>query len=219
MISQAVRVSGLAFEADAAGNVVRDFGFDRMLHVLANTVRQKDWDERFSGDNRRWALTVPVCEDQDGMGGDKNSDFVLRSHSVKADAFIQTARHEYLLSQPLKAAEVIDEARRILAGLTEAKEPNSPNGAHFMVEVSPDFLRRASDKDRDTLMNLLPFKSLSLSPLNGRRGTFALIPKDEDRAGKTELKKPSVRRKLKEQPDAPAASKPPARRRARKPER
>ena len=46
-----------------------------------------------------------------------------------------------------------------------------------------------------------------------------MISKDEDRASKKELKKPSVRRKLEQQPDAPAAPKPSAKRKARKSER
>ena len=63
-------------------------------------------------------------------------------------------------------------------------------------EVSPDFLKRANDRNLD-----------------------ALIFTNEDRASKTVLRKPSVRRKLKEQPDAPAAPKPSEKRKAKKPER
>ena len=210
---------GSRLDGAAVREVTEAFGYERTLHVLANTVRQKEWDGRFSEGNKRWAHTLPIHENPDGMGNDRNRDFVLRSHSALADAFIKDARHEYLLTQPLTTKETIDEAKRIYAGLTAAKEPNSPDGTRFMVEISPDFLKRASGKDFNGLTRLLPFKSLSFSPLDGRKGTYAMISKDEDRSSKKELKKPSVRRKLEQQPDAPAAPKPPAKRKARKPER
>ena len=51
-------------------------------------------------------------------------------------------------------------------------------------------------------MAMLPFQTLSLSGLEGRKGTFALISKDEDRFQKLILRRPSVRKKLQEQPTA-----------------
>lgn len=87
-----------------------------------------------------------------------------------------------------------------------------------MVQVSPDFLARAGTKDTDRLMAMLPFQSLSLSGLEGRKGTFALIVKDEDRFQKLILRRPSVRKKLQEQPAADAP-KPSAKGRPKDPER
>ena len=49
---------------------------------------------------------------------------------------------------------------------------------------------RASTKDHDRLMAMLPFQSLAFSSMVGRNGLFALISKD-------------VRKKLQEQPDTP----------------
>ena len=57
--------------------------------------------------------------------------------------------------------------------------------------------------DTDRLMSMLPFQSLSLSGLKGRKGTFALISKDENRFQKLVLRRPSVRKKLQEKSDAP----------------
>ena len=104
-------------------------------------------------------------------------------------------QRERLRPQPLTQEEVTAEAERILNALKTEREPNSPNGTHFMVEISPDFLRRANDKNRDALLRLLPFKSVSFSPLEGRIGTFALISKDESRSSKTALRKTGTRRK------------------------
>ena len=87
-----------------------------------------------------------------------------------------------------------------------------------MVQVSPDFLARAKSKDTDRLINMLPFQSLSLSTLEGRKGIYALILKDENRFQNLVLCKPSVRRRLQEQPAADAP-KPPSKGRAKEPER
>ena len=45
---------------EAVSQVVEQFGYDRMLYVLANTVRHKEQDGRISRDNKTWARTIPV---------------------------------------------------------------------------------------------------------------------------------------------------------------
>lgn len=55
---------------EAVHQVLEEFGYDRMFYVLANTVRQKDWDGRISRDNKAWAKTIPVYENPDGFGQD-----------------------------------------------------------------------------------------------------------------------------------------------------
>ena len=146
------------------------------------------------------------------------SFLITRTHPGLLDMFVSKARHEHLLRQPLKAADIKAEAEHILKRLQEAQEPNSPNGTHYMAQVSPDFMARAGTKDTDRLMSMLPFQTLSLSGLEGRKGTFALISKDEDRFQKLILRRPSVRKKLQEQPAADAP-KPPAKGRNKTQER
>lgn len=51
----------------AVAQVVEQFGFDRMLHICACTVRDKERDGRISQDNIRWAHTLPIFEDNDGF--------------------------------------------------------------------------------------------------------------------------------------------------------
>ena len=67
-----------------------------------------------------------------------------------------------------------------------------------MIQVSPDFLARANSKNQNRLVSMLPFRSLSISTLEGRKGVYALTTKDEDRAQSLRLRKPSVRKKLSE---------------------
>jgi len=201
----------------AVGTVVKQFGYDRMLYVLSATVRHKDWDGRISPANKDWARTVPVFENTDGFGNDRNTDFVVgQAHPVLINAFVTEARHEHLLSLPLKREDIKTEALKILSQFQNAREPNSPNKTHFMAQVSPDFVKRAKTKDTDRLFAMLPFKTLSITTLEGRQGRFALISKDEDRFQKLQLRKPSVRKKLEE---TPAPPRPPVKGKTREQER
>ena len=174
----------------AVGQVSEQFGQERMLYVLAATVRHFDYDGRISRDNKRWANTIPVYENKDGMGGDRTAQFVVCSHPGLTDLFLTGARRE----QPLTADEIKAEAARLLGKLQEPVQPNSPGGTHFMAEVSRDFMERAGAKDTAALQKLLPFRSLALSNLKDRKGVYALIGKDEDRS--QSLRRPSVRFKL-----------------------
>ena len=186
-------------DREAVSQVVEQFGYDRTLYVLSNTVRCKEHDGRLSRDNKAWARTVPVFEDLDAWGHDRNVEFVVDGHNPGlVDLFINVARHEYLLTQPLTKEDIHAEAARILSAFQAAREPNSPSGSHFMVQVSPDFLARANSKNRNRLVSMLPFRSLSISTLEGRKGVYALITKDEDRTQSLRLRKPSVRKKLSE---------------------
>jgi hypothetical protein len=86
----------------AVQQVLSVFGAERTCYVLANTIRQKDWDERFSHDNRAWAATVPVCENRAPDGTDRNVDFLVESHSGLVDLFTNQARHELERSRERK---------------------------------------------------------------------------------------------------------------------
>ncbi len=187
----------------AVRDVVKQFGYERTLYVLANTVQRLEHDGRISRKNKEWAWKTPFGADP------KCAYFIITNcHPGLLNIFLDTARHEYLLSQPIKRADIKAEASHILEQFQEAVEPNSPNGTHFMARVSLDFWARAKQKDRDRLMNMLPFASLSLSTLEGYKGIYALISKDEDRSKPLILRKPSVRKKLREAAEPSKASGP-----------
>lgn len=90
----------------AVGQVAEQFGQERMLYVLAATVRHFDYDGRISRDNKRWANTIPVYENKDGMDSDRSVQFVVSSHPGLTDLFLTGARRE----QPLTADEIKAEA-------------------------------------------------------------------------------------------------------------
>lgn len=183
-------------DAGAVGQVAEQFGQERMLYVLAATVRHFDYDGRISRDNKRWANTIPAYQNGDGMDSDRTAQFVVGAHPGLTDLFLTQARHEQRLRQPLTADEIKTEAARLLGKLQEPVQPNSPGGTHFMAELSPDFAARANSRDTAELQKLLPFRSLALSNLKDRKGVFAVISKEEDRTQPLRSRKPSVRSKL-----------------------
>lgn len=183
-------------DAGAVGQVAEQFGQERMLYVLAATVRHFDYDGRISRDNKRWANTIPAYQNGDGMDSDRAVQFVVGSQPGLTDLFLTQARHEQRLRQPLTADEIRTEAAQLLGKLQEPVQPNSPGGTHFIAELSQDFAARANSRDTAELQKLLPFRSLALSNLKDRKGVFAVISKEEDRTQPLRSRKPSVRSKL-----------------------
>lgn len=77
----------------AVQEVVEQFGYERTMVILANTIIQTDWDGRFSPSNREWAHTIPApCE----MLGDRGKMFMVdKVHPGLVDLYITQVRREY----------------------------------------------------------------------------------------------------------------------------
>lgn len=88
------RFDGMHLASDAAKVVLEEYGDEGMSYVLANTVRHFSWDNRFSVENRKWAESIPVFEDKDPWGEERNADFVVNSHPAVLDGFINLLREE-----------------------------------------------------------------------------------------------------------------------------
>ena len=78
----------------ASAQVAAQFGMERVAYVLANTVRAFDHDGRISRDNKAWAQTVPITENPDAWGTDRNCYLAINSHSGLVDLFTKLAREE-----------------------------------------------------------------------------------------------------------------------------
>lgn len=94
-IEQAVAAhySNNSLGKDVAPEVIRQFGAERVAYVLANTIRQMDWDGRISPDNKAWAKSVAIYENKDPWGMDRNMDFmVTRSHPGLIDLVASQVR-------------------------------------------------------------------------------------------------------------------------------
>ena len=94
---------GMYLAPEAVSQVASQFGYERMFYVLANTVRLKEQDGRFSGSNKLWAYSIPVIADENDLGHNRNIGFEIHSHPAILDGFITAARQEYELLQPRKA--------------------------------------------------------------------------------------------------------------------
>ncbi|MBO5481270.1 MAG: DUF3849 domain-containing protein [Clostridia bacterium] len=77
---------GLRLGKDFEEDIIREHGIDRVLYVLANTIQQKQWDGRFSSDNKKWAREYQIPEDT------LNRCFVVESHPAVVDGFINRIR-------------------------------------------------------------------------------------------------------------------------------
>ena len=88
------------------------------------------------------------------------------------------------------------EARRVVEKMKSLQEPNSPDKTRFMVELSPYFVRLATEKDADRLSSMLPYQTLAFSKSKDSFGTYALIDKGEDRSKGIRKPRPSVRAQL-----------------------
>lgn len=78
----------------AVAEVVNAFGIERTMYILANTVQQEDWDDRFSRSNRDWAKTIPVHKNLDAWGEDRNAYLIVNSHPGLIDLFVGAFREE-----------------------------------------------------------------------------------------------------------------------------
>ena len=79
----------------ASKQVVQNFGFDRTLYVLANTVQLKDWDARFSWLNKEWAKQFLIPGGNDGVRDHRWRFVVGKSHPGLTDMFLTMVRHDH----------------------------------------------------------------------------------------------------------------------------
>lgn len=184
---------------DAVNGVIDRFGLERTMCVLANTIRELDWDARFNTVNKQWAAGIQI-PDNPGM-----PFATVNSHPGLVDLFTNSVRRCYVRSLPLTEADIHAEAERILHGFREADKPNSPNGSHYMVKIADDFMTRVRGQQTSRLSRYMPFKSFCLTTIKGQTGLYALIRSNEDRSKPLRTVKPSVRGKLKAPVETPAS--------------
>ena len=120
--------------------------------------------------------------------------FLLREEKESRDKLKPGDFKEHIAA--LHEGMIEREARRIVADMKKLSAPNSPDKSHFMVELSPSFMRLASTKDTERLFSMLPYKTLAFSQIKNSYGTYALIGKDENRDRQIKKPRPSVRAQL-----------------------
>ena len=94
---------GMRLSHDAAKGVLAQFGPERVTHVLAATLREKQDDTRFSRGNMAWAASVPMFDT-----GTRHYDYIINSHSAVLDGLVGLARKEMdaAREQPVKKPSI-----------------------------------------------------------------------------------------------------------------
>lgn len=80
---------GMFLKQDCAKSIISRFGFERVMWVLANTVKEKYQDGRFSADNREWARSFFIPRENHCR------DYSVKSHPTVLDGFINQVRKEW----------------------------------------------------------------------------------------------------------------------------
>ncbi len=96
--------NGMNLKNDIVKPLAEQYGSERMAFVLANTLQQEAWDERFSRDNKAWASEFPISENI-VHGMDMNSELIVSSHPAVLDGFIDMFRREVLEQEKQEQVE------------------------------------------------------------------------------------------------------------------
>ena len=90
-IEQAIasHFDGYTLDTSCLGQVLEEFGRSRVRFVLANTLKEKSSDGRFSEESRTWCKGSYVPKDP------SNWAFSVESHPAVLDGFIRAARKEW----------------------------------------------------------------------------------------------------------------------------
>jgi hypothetical protein len=115
-------VNTAAIYKDAVGT----FGAERVKFVLATTIQHKDWDERFSRDNRAWAQTVPMEASFGSRENDRSIYYVVdKAHTALTDLFVSHFRKE------------------------QAKEREQPKKESVLGKLQKPLAKQATKPDKD----------------------------------------------------------------------
>lgn len=83
------KFDGMNLPSECAENTIKEFGYDRTIWVIANTVLERDGDVRFRSKNCEWAKSLGIIK------SDRNYEFALRSHSVIVDGLASQVQEMY----------------------------------------------------------------------------------------------------------------------------
>lgn len=108
--------------ADAKG-MLAAFGPERVSCVLAATLREKTYDERFSGHNQAWAATIPMIDPPD-----RRDAYLIDSHSALLDTFVDMVRQELdaMREQQSEAEKRPSIKKQLTAKPVTADQPTKP---------------------------------------------------------------------------------------------
>lgn len=83
------KFDGFHLPDECAENTIKEFGYDRTMWVIANTIQERKNDGRFSEQNRKWAKSLNIAQER------CNYEFALNSHSCSVDGLANDVRKMY----------------------------------------------------------------------------------------------------------------------------
>lgn len=101
-VDDAIRANfdGMHLNEGFEEKIIERFGMERVAFVVANTINEREWDGRFSRENKEWAKTVPMSEDEN-----VRSECCLTTHPAVLDAFINRIRRKIKEEDNKKVAQ------------------------------------------------------------------------------------------------------------------
>ena len=104
-----------------AKKMIDTFGAERVAAILAVTCIRRNWDGRISDKNKVWAKSIPLIEDIDRFGENRNLELALgQTHSGLVNLFITEFRQETVKE---KTAEKVSDKAKRPSVLTQLKNP------------------------------------------------------------------------------------------------
>ena len=103
--------------AAALRTVTAEYGTERVHVVLANTVDYKDYDGRFSRENKQWAQGIQLPR----LTKEQRASFVCEAHPALLDGFLNTVRKQ----QQEKRPSVMDRLHAPVKQTTTKKKAKS----------------------------------------------------------------------------------------------
>ena len=97
----AEKFDGYRLPKDTAEAVIQEYGYERVSHVLANSVMHKRQDGRFSPENKEWAKAI------EPYAMVKNENMVVDSHPAVLNGFINQTRR-YIEQEKELAAQAAE---------------------------------------------------------------------------------------------------------------
>lgn len=90
--------------ASAVKSVVVRFGLERTKFVIAATIQDKDWDGRISDENKQWAYSIEIPQDDTSWGTKRYRHYVVNiAHPGLVNLFANRLRKELELQKDMNA--------------------------------------------------------------------------------------------------------------------
>jgi N12 class adenine-specific DNA methylase len=131
-IEEAIRQNydGMRLNDGIEDKLIEQYGMERVVFVLANTVNERNWDGRYSRENKDWARTIPMSEDEN-----VRSECCLETHPAVLDAFINRIHRKIKEQGEKKKNSETPKATEKLETLVNGADSKTPVYYYFNSEL------------------------------------------------------------------------------------